>query len=1507
MIQGIVDFAIRQRVVVLAAAAILVALGVYSFEQLPIEAYPDVADTWVQVITQWPGHASEEVERQITLPTERVMNGVPRQTVVRSTSIAGLSVVSIVFQDGTDSYFARQQVVERLSQIELPAGAVQELGPLASPVGEIMRYRVVNCAETQVPQCGPEDLRVPPRSLSELKDLEEWVVEREILGTDGVADVVSFGGTVKQYQVLVDPARLAARGLSLADVETALARANGNAGGGVVTLGPASLNVRGIGLLGPREIGDVAVATRDGTPIRIRDVGRVETGYQPRLGRVSVGDDTDVVAATVLLRKGDQAQFVLERLHARVRDINARILPRGVKISPYHDRTVLMGLTTHTVMHNLLEGITLVTLVLFLFLGNARAALIVAVAIPLSLLFAFIGMNGAKIPANLLSIGAIDFGMIVDGSIVMIENVIRQIGERRERGESYDLKWLVRHAASEVARPIVFAVGIIVTSYMPIFTLERVEGRLFRPMAFTVAFSLAGALICAITLVPVLSTYFFHGEVKEWHNPFLEWVKRLYLPALEKLLPKAKWVLVFAGLLLASDLVMASRIGSEFLPHLNEGALWVRATMPANISLAEAESIVDGVHEPGRPERKGLREILGEFPEVALMTAQIGRPDDGTDPIGFYNAEFLLLLRDRSEWRPAFHGNRERLEEAMSDALSVLPGVSFGFSQPISDNVEEAVSGVKGQLAVKIIGDDLNALDDLATQIARAVGTVPGVEDLGVLRELGQSNLHIEIDRERAERNGLTVADVEDVIEVGLGGRVVSQIVEGERRHDLVVRYLAGSRETLEQIRRIPVPIGDGRTVPLVDVARVSIEGGASRIFRERNRRYIAVKFSVRGRDLGSTVADAQRAVARAVRTPEGYEVVWAGEFESAQRAGKRLAIVIPITLLLIAIWLSAMFRRLREAAIILTNVILTSPFGGLLALLVTGTNFSVSSGVGFLALFGVAVQTNVILVAYINEKRSEGLRLDEAIRTSASLRLRPMMMTALVDTLGLVPAALSHGIGSDSQKPLAIVVVGGVISSLALSIFTLPLLYRAFPPKLLREPTPPPPAESLRIAGVVALLLGVGLGTLGAATARADAGATDAPAAPASDSSSGNASILFQPYPSTGPTEDEIFQRWLANSREVEAMRSAVGAARFDVVGARLWPNWAISLGTSGVLTGTPPDGRVNWGPQLSVPIPVGQVRGRERAAEAALRTTEVDVLLALFLRADELHRAMIDRAFADARVLISERRIEELARVKRIVEARTRAGANSPYDALRVGAAEATYVAALAHARIERQRAEGRILALVADPAFRSAEITIGGLTRFRGPEDEAALVTLGLERRPDLELARRGALAQDALRERWRIENRPMPNFYVGAYMTYGQPSVSLLGGVQVALPTFDRNQGLIGRARTEAEGQRAFAEALEARIRFEVETAYRARLACREALASYRTQGLGTRTDMLRRAEVAFESGVFSIAELMDAYEALWNARDQELDLVRELADSEADLERAAALIAFGADE
>jgi cobalt-zinc-cadmium resistance protein CzcA len=1034
MIDALVRIALRFRLAILFGIVVIIGGGAYSFSRIPIEAYPDVADTWVQVITQWDGHAAEEVERQVSLPVELEMNGVPRMTALRSTSIFGLSVVTMIFDDGTDSTYARQQVLERLRGATVPDGVTPTLGPPASPIGEIYRYTV-------------QGEGIP---LSELKSLEDWVIERHLRSVQGVADVISFGGTLKQYAVMVKPERLVAHGMTLNDVVSAIARSNRNAGGGYLEVGPQAVNIRGVGLIqSPAEILEISLRTEaDGTPVLVRDVANVEIGYAPRLGLVGIGELDDVVQATILMRKGENAAEVLERVRSKVNELNTgNLLPPGVKLVPYQDRGKLLQTTTSTVLKNMLEGIGLVAIILFVFLGNLRSAIIVAVTIPLSLLIAFIGMYLAGIPANLLSIGAVDFGMIVDGAVVMVENIFRHLAEKWEHGEKPRIVPTIRMAAQEVARPMVFSVSIIVMAYLPIFTLERVEGKLFRPMAFTVAFALAGSLMLALTAAPVLSSFLLKNKVVEWENPLLAWRKTTYMSVLRWCLRHRALVVAGAVACFAGAIALSRSVGAEFLPHLDEGSVWVRASMPANISLSEAREIVPTV-----------RRALMEYPETTVVTSQTGRPDDGTDPTGFYNAEFFVQLRDHKDWRPEFHGDKDKLVNSMSKRLEQIPGVSFGFSQPIADNMEEATSGVKGQLAIKIYGTDLEVLDTLATQIGNLVEEVRGVADFGVFRELGQTNLGVEIDRTKASQFNVDIDDIEDVIEAGVGGRVVTQMVEGERRFDLVVRMSESARDNIDSLRHLVVGNRQGKLVPLGQLANLHYISGASRIFRENNSRYIALKFSVRDRDLGSTVDEAQAKVNAAIKLPTGYTMVWSGEFESQRRANRRLSIVVPITLAGISLLLVIALRSARDAFVLFIDALLTCPVGGVLALYVTGTNFSVSSGVGFLALFGTSVQTGVILVSYFAQLRTEGHDLDSAILYGCQMRLRPVMMTALVATFGLLPASVSHAIGSDSQRPLAIVVVGGLIGSLVLSLILLPTLYSAV---VSVWPDPKPDAEN--------------------------------------------------------------------------------------------------------------------------------------------------------------------------------------------------------------------------------------------------------------------------------------------------------------------------------------------------------------------------------------------------------------------------------------------------------------
>ncbi|MGA2143672.1 MAG: CusA/CzcA family heavy metal efflux RND transporter [Bryobacteraceae bacterium] len=1025
MIRRIVDFALNNRFMVAALALLLFAWGIISFKALPIEAYPDVANNYVQVISQWPGRAAEEVEQQVTIPLEIVMNGLPHLQHLRSVSLFGLSSLMLVFDDTSNDDWNRAKVLERISEVSLPDNLQPQMGSDYSPVGQIYWYTLHSTN--------------PKYDLMELKSLEDWVLEKQFKSVPNVVDVSSFGGTTKEYQVRIDPDKLVDYGLSIGQVEQQLANNNVNAGGSFIEQGLQQVNVRQVGLV--KTVGDIDgtfVKTANGTPIRMSDIATVQQGPKIRLGRIGkaihradgkIVDNDDVIEGIVLLRKGADSDQVLKDIHAQVEELNTQILPHGVKVVPFLDRSDLVRYTSETVLHNLREGIILVTIILFLFLGNARGALIVGCTIPFSLLFAAICLDLRHIPANLLSLGALDFGMVVDGSVVMVENIIRHMGHREGPVSVMDR---IREAAHEVQRPVFYAIGIIITAYLPIFTLQAVEGRLFKPMAWTVAFALLGALIFSMVVAPMLASFLFRKNVREWHNPLLLWVTERYRTVLRWAV-RARWLTVglgVASLLGSVYLLKSGVIGSEFLPHLDEGAIWARGTLAPSTGPTEGTRLMDQA-----------RIAFASFPEVTQVVSQVGRPDDGTDTSGFFNTEYFVDLKSKKGWRPLFRQDKDALIAAMDHEVSKMPGVLWNFSQPISDNMEEAVSGVKGELAVKIRGDDLHLLEATGDKILAQMRAVRGVEDLGMFRVIGQPNLNYTVNRAQAARFGVNVADVQDAIQTAVGGNAVSQVLDGEMRFDLVARYLPRYRDTREAIDSIRLVTPSGERVSLAQLCGIQAVDGASEIYREANSRYVAIKYSVRGRDLGSTVEEAIAKVKKNVKLPEGYQIRWEGEYESQKRADARLAVILPITILLIVIILCTMFHSLKWAMLILANMAM-APIGGLLALLVTHTNFSVSSSVGFLALFGVSVQTGVIMLEYINQLRARGNTIENSAVEGAVLRLRPIMMTMLVATLGLLPAALSHAIGSDSQRPFAIVIVGGLMTDLAMSIFLLPTLY---------------------------------------------------------------------------------------------------------------------------------------------------------------------------------------------------------------------------------------------------------------------------------------------------------------------------------------------------------------------------------------------------------------------------------------------------------------------------------
>jgi heavy metal efflux system protein len=1025
MIRAFVDFALRNRWLVLGATLVLTVWGVISFRNLPVEAYPDVANNYVQIITQWPGRSAEEIERQVTVPVEIQMAGIPHLTHLRSSTLAGLSSIMLIFDDRSTSDLNREHVLERLSMVNLPDNLIPQMGTDWSPVGQIFWYTLESTN--------------PAYDVMEKKSIEDWTLEKDFKGVPGVVDVSSFGGPTKEYQIRLDPARLVSYGLSIAQVEQQIANNNTNGGGSFIEEGAQQVNVQSLGLFrNVQDIENTVIKTQNGAPVRVRDIATVVQGPKIRLGQIGrathqpngqIVDNPDTVEGIVLLQKGDDSDPVLQGIHEEVNKLNHGILPPGVKVVPFLDRSDLVRFTVTTVKNNLTAGMVLVSIILFLFLGNVRGAIVVALTIPFSLLFAAICLEQIHVPANLLSLGALDFGMLVDGSVVMIENIVRHFSHA-ENG--FTPGQLIRTAAHEVQRPVFFARGIIITSYLPIFTLQAVEGRLFRPMAWTVCFALFGALLFAILIAPVAALFLYKKGAKEWRNPVMEWITARYRAAVRSAVHHRYATVCICAVLFAICVYLAlgGPVGSEFLPHLDEGSIWVRGTLPPSEGPTASIDLTNKA-----------RIVMASFPEVTQVVSQTGRPDDGTDTTGFFDTEYFVDLKPMKEWRPVFHQDKEKLIAAMDQQLEKFPGVIWNYSQPISDNMEEAVSGVKGELAVKLYGDDLHTLESVAEQIQAQMQAVRGVADLGIFRIIGQPNLNYSVDRDAAARWGINVADVQDAIQTAVGANAVTQVQQGEARYDVTLRYQQQYRDTQEAIAAIRLLAPSGERVSLAQLTSVSTDDGAEEIYREGGQRYIAIKYSVRGRDLGSTVEEAIGKVTKNVKLPAGYHLEWAGEFASQQRANRRMALVVPITVLAIFLILYTMFRSGKWSVLILVSVIMAS-VGGPLALFITHTNFSVSSAVGFLALFGVSVEIGVIMLEYINQLRARGDSIEDAAVEGAVLRLRAILMTMLVATLGLLPAAMSHAIGSDSQRPFAIVIVGGLMTNLIMSIFLLPTLY---------------------------------------------------------------------------------------------------------------------------------------------------------------------------------------------------------------------------------------------------------------------------------------------------------------------------------------------------------------------------------------------------------------------------------------------------------------------------------
>jgi cobalt-zinc-cadmium resistance protein CzcA len=1012
MIEGLLHGSLKNRLAAIILAVVIAAMGFYAYQNLTVEAFPDPTDTQVQVITLFQGQPTEEVERRVSIPLERALNGTPNLYRLRSISLFGLSFVTLTFQDGTDPLVARQQVMERLADAELPEGVKPSLGPLATPIGEVYRYT----------------LKGPTADPMTLRTLQDWVVRPAILRVPGVADVVSYGGLVREIHVTPDPTRMAALGVSLSDLFAALAKSSANATGGTMERGNQQFVIKSLGVLKSiDDIGEVRVSWHDGVPVHVRDVALVREGFAPREGVVTRDNDEDAIEGIVLMRRGQNPSVVLASLRESIDHINERSLPDKIKILPFYDRTDLVKTTLHTVFHNLVEGAILVTAVLFVFMLSIQASLIVAVVIPLSLAASFLYLWARGMSANLLSMGAIDFGIIVDGAVILVEHIFHH-----ETEGPRDTKHLVDHifrSAREVARPTLFSLLIIIAAYLPIFALQRVEGRIFAPMANTVVSALLGALLMTFTLVPVLCLFSLRRPKHLRDSPVLIWAKRAYQPTLRAAMLRPETTLALALGGLVAGTVLIPRLGSEFLPELNEGSLYVTYTLPATMSLTDARMLTPRI-----------KQLLARTPEVDSLLTQLGRPEDGTDPTLTNNLEIFVKLKPLEKWRPQQQTLDDLIAE-MTANLKEIPGIEYNFSQPIRDNVNENISGQFGQIAVKIYGDDLDRLQELAGKAQDAIALVPGVADLGIVKASASPAISVKLDRKALARYDLDMADVQDYVETALGGHTATQLWEGERKFDVVVRFPPATREDVGAIRQLRLPLKDGSLVPLSAIADTRVDMGRAAITRENGKRYIGIRMNVRNRDLGSFVGEAMQKVDGAVTIPTGYEMTWGGEFENQQRAMARLKLVMPLALAITFLLLFSSFGSVWDATIIMVNV----PFallGGVLGLALARMTLSVSAAVGFIALLGQAVLNGVLVVAAIKGRRDGGEALWDAVIGGANDRLRAVLMTALLASLGLVPAAMSHAIGSETQRPIAVVVVWGTISAALLTLVVLPVTY---------------------------------------------------------------------------------------------------------------------------------------------------------------------------------------------------------------------------------------------------------------------------------------------------------------------------------------------------------------------------------------------------------------------------------------------------------------------------------
>jgi len=1017
-IKNIIHFSLRHRYFVFFMTVVLAVIGFISYQYTPIETFPDVTNTQIIIITQWPGRSAEEVEKFVTVPLETVLNSVQKKANLRTTSSFGLSYIRIIFDDDVDDAFGRNQILSRISNVDLPDGIKPEVEPPYGPTGEIYRYT----------------LKSNTRNIRDLYTIQTWVLDRQFKSVPGIADVNCFGGEEKSFELSVNPSYLAKYGLTSLDVYNAVSKSNINVGGDVIERNGQAYVVRGIGLLNDiSEINNVIITKINGVPILVKNVAEVKEAGKPRLGQVSLDTAGDVIEGIVVMRKGENPSEVLNRVHEKVKELQTSVLPKDVQLIPYYDRTTLMDFATHTVIHNLIEGIILVTCIVLLFMADWRTTVTVSIIIPLSLLFAFMCMRLKGMTANLLSMGAIDFGIIIDGAVVMVEGLFvamdakaKEIG--MDRFNKLSKLGLFKQVGTEMGKSIFFSKVIIITCLIPIFAFQKVEGKMFSPLAYTLSFALLGALIFTLTLVPALSSILLRKNVKEKHNPVVTFFENGIRFLYEKAYKVPKLSLTIAIAVMALTFYSSKFLGSEFLPELDEGALWVKAQLPMSAALSQSKDVADK-----------MSSIIRKFPEVTHTLAQLGRTNDGTDPKGFFNVEIAVDLKPKDEWRKGV--STEMLIDSIDQQLSKIPGLLLNYSQPIRDNVEEAVAGVPASLAVKIFGPDFQTLDTLADKVQATLGKIQGVEDLGVLRNLGQPEFRIELDQEKMALYGVNTADAQSVIEMAVGGKAATQLYEGERKFDIRIRYQKDYRNTQEKIEQLMVPTQDSSKIPIKEISTIKTLTGPAFVYRDNNSRYIPVKFSIRGRDLGSTIAEAQKQVASVVKLPEGYRMTWNGEFENQQRATLTLSRVVPVCLLAIFLILFITFGNVKDAFLTILNV----PFaliGGILALHITGMNFSISAGIGFIALFGVCIQNGVILISVFRKNIQAHMTLHQAVLHGVISRVRPVVMTALMAAIGLLPAAISTGVGSETQKPLAIVVIGGLVTSTILTLLILPIIY---------------------------------------------------------------------------------------------------------------------------------------------------------------------------------------------------------------------------------------------------------------------------------------------------------------------------------------------------------------------------------------------------------------------------------------------------------------------------------